>query len=88
VLSDEVIDVHVEYENDDKQLIWLFDDDKVVPVEAAAATLFADRVSVTIKYTMLNEWRIIVSVLVYLPTIVLLNSSVLLLCNIVTSIAV
>jgi hypothetical protein len=44
VLSDVVtdIDVDVEDENDDKQVIRLFDDEEVVLVEAAAAALFAD----------------------------------------------
>jgi hypothetical protein len=89
VLSDVVTDVDVEYENDDKQVIRLSDDEEVVVIQAAAAAaaLFVDRVSVTIKFTMLNEWRIIVSALVYLPIIVLLNSFVLFLCNTVTSIA-
>jgi hypothetical protein len=84
VLSDVVTDVDVEDENENKEVIRLFDDEEVVVVQAsaAAAALFVDRVSVTIKFTMLNQWRIIVSALVYLPIIVLLNSFLLLLCNI------
>ncbi len=54
VLSDVVTDVDIEDENDDKQVIRLFDDEEVVLVEAAAVALFADRVSATIKFTMLN----------------------------------
>ncbi len=60
LLSDVVTDVDVEDENDDKQVIWLFDDEVVLVEAAAAAALFADRVFATIKFTMLNEESLLV----------------------------
>jgi len=52
VLSDVVIDVDVEDENDDKQVIRLFDREEVVLlIEVAATALLVARVSATIKFT-------------------------------------
>ena len=36
------VDVDIEDDNDDKQLIRLFDDEEIVLIEVVAAALFAD----------------------------------------------
>ena len=51
MLSGVVTDVDVEDEDDDKQVIRLFDDEEVVLIEAVAVALFADQISATIKFT-------------------------------------
>ena len=51
VSSGIVTDVDVEDTNDDTQVITSFDSEEVVLIEAAAAALLAERVSLTIKLT-------------------------------------